>query len=118
MRDQYAGDISDLLKFAFLRAIAGDDKAIGVGWYYNSTHDGLQDGRHREYCGEKKWESLDRALLTAQYLKLRNALPDHLKAIFVVGYHLGMRLGELRKLRWEQVEFESGQIRLSASHGF
>jgi integrase len=51
----------------------------------------------------------------AQYLKLRNALPDHLKAIFVVGYHLGMRLGELRKLRWEQVEFESAQIRLSAS---
>ena len=51
----------------------------------------------------------------AQYLKLRNALPDHLKAIFVVGYHLGMRLGELRKLRWDQVEFEEGQIRLSAS---
>jgi hypothetical protein len=65
MRDQYAGDISDLLKLAFLRAIAGDDKTIGVGWYYNSAHDGLQDGRHREYCDEKKWESLDRVLLTA-----------------------------------------------------
>jgi hypothetical protein len=65
MRDQYAGDISDLLKFAFLRAIAGDDKTIGVGWYYNSTHDGLQDGRHREYCNEKKWESLDQILLRA-----------------------------------------------------
>jgi hypothetical protein len=57
MRDQYAGDISDLLKFAFLRAIAGDEKTIRVGWYCNSTHDRLQDGRHREYRDEKQWES-------------------------------------------------------------
>jgi integrase len=46
------------------------------------------------------------------YLKLREALPEHLKAIFVVGYHLGMRIGELRNI-WEQVGLEAGEIRLS-----
>jgi hypothetical protein len=65
MRDQYAGDLSDLLKFALLRALALDDKTIGVGWYYNPTHDKLQDGRHREHCDEPKWKSLDRAVWSA-----------------------------------------------------
>jgi hypothetical protein len=65
MRDQYAGDISDFLKFALLRALAADDQTIGVGWYYNPLHDGLQDGRHREYCTEEKWKSLDPVLLNA-----------------------------------------------------
>jgi hypothetical protein len=66
MRDQYAGDVSDLLKLAFLRALADDDRTIGVGWYYNPEHDGrYQDGRHREYCDEPKWEALDLALVTA-----------------------------------------------------
>jgi len=50
-----------------------------------------------------------------QYLKLRDALPDYMKALFVTGYHLGMRLGELRKLRWEQIDLPSSQIRLLAS---
>jgi hypothetical protein len=62
MRDQYAGDLSDLLKFSLLLALALDDKSIGVGWYYNPTHDKLQDGRHREHCDEPKWKSLDRAV--------------------------------------------------------
>jgi hypothetical protein len=65
MRDQYAGDVSDLLKFALLRALAADDKSIGVGWYYNPTHDGLQDGRHREFCDEPQWASLDLAVWKA-----------------------------------------------------
>jgi hypothetical protein len=66
MRDQYAGDVSDLLKFAFLRTLAGDDRTLGVGWYYNPGHDGrLKDGCHREYCQEPKWRFLDRALFDA-----------------------------------------------------
>jgi integrase len=48
----------------------------------------------------------------AQYMALREALPDHLKALLVVGYHCGNRLGELRKLRWSQVDLESGEIRI------
>jgi integrase len=46
------------------------------------------------------------------YLVLRTAMPDHLKALFVVGYHVGNRLGELRKLRWEQVDLAAGEIRI------
>lgn len=47
-----------------------------------------------------------------QYLVLREALPDHLKALLVVGYHRGNRLGELRKLRWPQVDLEAREIRI------
>ena len=48
-----------------------------------------------------------------QYLKLRNELPDYLQPLFVVGYHLGNRLGELRHLRWNQVDLKRKQIRLN-----
>jgi integrase len=33
--------------------------------------------------------------------------------LFVCAYHVGTRKGELRRLRWEQVDFESAQIRLT-----
>ena len=33
----------------------------------------------------------------------------------MVGYHVGSRVGELRKLQWPQVDFEAGVIRLFAS---
>lgn len=48
-----------------------------------------------------------------QYATIREALPDHLKALFVVGYHVGNRLGELRKLQWPQVDLSAFEIRLS-----
>ena len=35
---------------------------------------------------------------------LREALPDYLKLLFVLGYHTGARLGELRSITWPQVE--------------
>jgi integrase len=47
-----------------------------------------------------------------QYLVLRGAMPDHLKALLVVGYHCGNRLGELRKLRWNQIDLGAGEIRI------
>ena len=58
MRDQYAGDISDLIKFSFLRAIASNIR-LGVAWYYMEDHDGRRDGRHREYVNEPSWSELD-----------------------------------------------------------
>jgi integrase len=39
-----------------------------------------------------------------QYKQLRDALPDYLKLLFVLGYHTGARLGELRRITWPQVE--------------
>ena len=49
----------------------------------------------------------------AQYSALLNALPDHLKAMFVVGYHVGNRSGELKKLTWSQVDLKGGEIKLN-----
>src|SRR5262249_40574741 len=43
---------------------------------------------------------------------LLDELPQNLKALFVCGYHVGARKNELRRIRWEQVDFESGLIRL------
>jgi hypothetical protein len=61
MRDQYAGDISDMIKFSLLRALAGDDRTLGVAWYYHPENDGTDDGKHRLYLTEEKekWSSLD-----------------------------------------------------------
>jgi integrase len=47
-----------------------------------------------------------------QYVLLRDELPDHQKLILVIGYHLGMRRGEILKLRWDQVDWDANLIRL------
>jgi integrase len=47
-----------------------------------------------------------------QYRAILNELPEHLRALFVVGYHIGVRLGTLRMLEWDQVDLKGGQIRL------
>jgi integrase len=47
-----------------------------------------------------------------QYEILLATLPERFKALFVLGYHFGCRLGELRKLRWDQVDFDAGKITL------
>lgn len=48
----------------------------------------------------------------AQYVLLRDELPDHQKLILVIGYHLGMRRGEILNLRWDQVDWDANLIRL------
>lgn len=65
MRDQYAGDVSDYLKFAFLRAVASEYGSLGIGWYYVPGHDGRSDGRHTEYLAEPAWRQLDALLYNA-----------------------------------------------------
>lgn len=65
MRDQYAGDISDYLKFAFLRAVAPEFKIIGMAWYYLPGHDGRPDGQHLEYLEQDEWAELDSPLYIA-----------------------------------------------------
>lgn len=62
MRDQYAGDVSDVLKFAFLRALAGQDRTLGIAWYYAPGDDGRPDGRHLEWRDEAAWRLLDAEL--------------------------------------------------------
>ena len=47
-----------------------------------------------------------------QYEALLAELPSHLQTLLVLGYHLGMRRGELVKLRWDQVDWHANTIRL------
>jgi integrase len=47
-----------------------------------------------------------------QYILLRDELPDHQRLILVIGYHLGMRRGEILNLRWDQVDWDANIIRL------
>jgi hypothetical protein len=62
MRDQYAGDISDYLKFAFLRAVASEHEKLGMAWYYLPDDDGGPDGQHRDYLEQPAWAALDEPL--------------------------------------------------------
>jgi integrase len=50
-----------------------------------------------------------------QYQALLSTLPEHLKVLLVIGYHCGSRLGELRKLRWSQVDLKAKEIRIEKS---
>jgi integrase len=50
-----------------------------------------------------------------QYAKLRDALPDYLKPLFVTAYHTGVRLGELLAWDWDQVDWSQAFITLKAS---
>jgi integrase len=49
-----------------------------------------------------------------QYEKLLEELPTNLKALYVCGYHVGARKGELLKIEWSQVDFDARVIRLTA----
>jgi integrase len=50
-----------------------------------------------------------------QYERLLEELPGRLKSLLVCAYHTGARKNELRRIRWEQVDFEGGLILLSAA---
>lgn len=47
-----------------------------------------------------------------QYLRFREKLPEELRALLVVAYHLGTRSGELKRIQWTQVDLEAREIRL------
>lgn len=60
-------------------------------------------------------ENIRQGFLTdEQYARLRDALPDYLKPLFVTAYFTGVRLGELLAWRWEQVDFEQEFVTLQA----
>jgi hypothetical protein len=65
MRDQYSGDLSDYIKFALLRALACEDRTLGMAWYYIPGHDGRNDGHHLEWRKDLAWRALDPELFDA-----------------------------------------------------
>jgi len=48
------------------------------------------------------------------YPLLLGALPEYLRPVLALGYQTGMRLGEIQRLRWGQVDFLNRIIRLNA----
>jgi integrase len=47
-----------------------------------------------------------------EFQRLRQALPEHVRPLLTLGFYTGMRLGELKKLRWSNVDLFDRQIRL------
>jgi len=46
------------------------------------------------------------------YLRLRGELPEEIRPLFVIGYHTGARIGELKTLRWDLVDLLANRITL------
>jgi integrase len=46
------------------------------------------------------------------YLSVLEALPQSLKALFVVAFHSGCRLGEVLNMRWSDIDSKNRVIRL------
>jgi integrase len=57
----------------------------------------------------------DRVLSGQEFRCLYDAAAPWLQPLLVVAYHTGMRAGEIRSLRWDQVDLKAGTIRLKST---
>jgi integrase len=56
----------------------------------------------------------ERILTVAEYLRVLEKAPPHLKAALTIAMNTGMRQGEIRLIRWSYIDKEQGFIRLPA----
>jgi integrase len=56
-----------------------------------------------------------KTITTDEYIKLLDAAQDYLKPILIIGFNTGMRLGEILKLKWSNIDRKEGFIRLTDS---
>ena len=48
-----------------------------------------------------------------EYFSVRGALPDYAQVAVTIGYHTGMRIGEILGLKWSQVDLVLRRISLA-----
>jgi integrase len=61
---------------------------------------------------EREHNERDRVLSVKEYGQLYQAAEDWLRPMLLVAYHTDMRKGEIRALRWDQVDLKRGLVRL------
>ena len=54
-----------------------------------------------------------RTITVDEYKGLIKEAPSHLRSSIIIGFNTGMRLGEIRKLKWTQIDRKAGLIRLT-----
>lgn len=65
------------------------------------------------WFGKLEEDNVRTGIVTPEmYDALMPHMAPHVQTAFCIGYHLGMRLGEILSLRWDQVDLERGIIRL------
>jgi integrase len=64
---------------------------------------------------ERERNERDRVLSSEEFHRVYQEAPGWLKPMMLCAYCTGMREGEIRSLRWDQVDFKRGTIRLKSS---
>lgn len=80
-------------------------------------HLAVQDGKLKDapFIPMLKEPSARKGFLEyADFQKLRTELPEYLRPVLTFAFHTGMRLGEIKGLRWPSVNFLDKEIRLEA----
>jgi integrase len=63
---------------------------------------------------EREHNERDRVLTADEFARLYQAAEDWLKPLLLVAYYTGMRKGEIRTIRWDQVDLKTGTMRLKS----
>ena len=64
---------------------------------------------------EREHNERDRVLSAEEFGQVYDAAKTWLKPMLLMAYHTGMREGEIRSLRWDQVDLKTDTIRLKSS---
>jgi integrase len=64
---------------------------------------------------EREYNERDRVLSAEEFRRLHEVAAPWLQPMLLVAYYTGMREGEIRTLRWDQVDLKAGTIRLKSS---
>jgi integrase len=68
---------------------------------------------HAPYFPMLKEDNVRKGFLTpSQFIKLRGALPEHLRPLVTFLYFTGCRIGAALAITWTEIEFENGRYQL------